>query len=161
MAFVSTSLPGCFHRSHSHYFILFHPLCSSVDAASTAGVELLWLKLLENGKDWQSQPCGKHHLLSLFLSFGSVAGEEWIFPAKFDTWEKQFEEEREMGSVEATEGEDEVREQFIEMWSSITVVSPGACCFASAEQLIGHFCISEVAAFISRLSARPDFYVGS
>lgn len=67
MAFVSTSVSGCFHRSLPHYVIL-PPLCSF------GFFQLLWLEskcfdwtFWRKLRDWQSQPSRKHHLLSFSL----------------------------------------------------------------------------------------------
>lgn len=130
-AFVSTSLSGCFHRSHSHYFIL---LCSSVVSTTTAGVKLLWLEFLEEiEKDWRSRPCRKHHLLSLFF-FSVPLVEKKLCFCQILTLEKNnlSERERENKSWADDELEAENRSYKCNISVGLEVVSDRLVWFSGA-----------------------------
>lgn len=69
MGFASASLSGYFSSITLSLLYLLLPLCSSVVSSATTGVKLLWLKFPKETEKIDSQPCRKHHLLSLFFFF--------------------------------------------------------------------------------------------
>lgn len=89
MAFVSTSLLGYLHLSHSHYFILFLPFCSYVVSTSMAGV---WIALIETSEgDWERLKVNHaENIICSAFFFSTLLVKKIMLLADFDTWGKQF-----------------------------------------------------------------------